>query len=92
LFFPAALSQLVAGPEWAKNLAGKCPPHDSDPFNGVDSEENYASLSKQFVASANRRFEFHKSGQLFIRMNDEPLSVVAMCVNNPDRSPVGINR
>jgi hypothetical protein len=42
--------------------------------------------------SANRRFEFHEGDQLFIRTHNETLSVVAMCVCNPDRSPVGINR
>ncbi len=31
-FFPAELIELVAGPERAKNLAGKYPPPDSDPF------------------------------------------------------------
>jgi hypothetical protein len=39
----------------------------------------------------NRRFQFQKRGQLFIRVYNETLSV-AMCVRNPDRSPVGINR
>jgi hypothetical protein len=38
------------------------------------------------------RFEFHKRGQLLIRTHNEPLSIVAMPVCNPDRSPVGINR
>ena len=33
-----------------------------------------------------------KRSQLFIRVHNETLSVVAMCVSNPDRSPVGINR
>jgi hypothetical protein len=28
----------------------------------------------------------------FIATNDKPLPVVAMCVCNPDRSPIGINR
>jgi hypothetical protein len=28
----------------------------------------------------------------FIGMHNETLSVVAVCVCNPDRSPVGINR
>jgi len=42
--------------------------------------------------SASRRFEFQKRGQLFIRMHNQALSVAAMCVSNPDRSPVGINR
>ena len=42
--------------------------------------------------AANRRFKFHKRSQLFIRAHNETLSVAAMCVCNPDRSPVGINR
>jgi hypothetical protein len=37
-------------------------------------------------------FEFQKRGQLFIRSDDKTLSIVAMRVCNPDRSPVGINR
>jgi len=41
---------------------------------------------------ANREFQFQKRSQLFIRVHNEPLSVVAMCVSNPDRLPVGINR
>jgi hypothetical protein len=40
----------------------------------------------------NRRFEFHKRRQVFIGTHNETLSVVAMRVSNPDRSPVGINR
>jgi hypothetical protein len=58
----------------------------------TDSAKNLANLSNQFAASANRRFQFRKRRQLFIRMHNETLSVVAMCVCNPDRSPVGINR
>jgi hypothetical protein len=42
--------------------------------------------------SQNRRFQFHKRSQLFIRTHNEPLSVVAVRINNPDCSPVGINR
>ena len=41
---------------------------------------------------SNHRFEFHKSGQLLIRVHNKTLSVVALCVCNPDRSPLGINR
>ena len=37
---------------------------------------------------ANRRFEFQKPSKLFIRTHDETLSVAAMRVCNPDRSPV----
>jgi hypothetical protein len=40
----------------------------------------------------NRRFEFHKRRQLFFRPCNETLSVVAVRINNPDCSPVGINR
>ena len=33
----------IRGLERAKNLAGKNPPPDFDPFNGVESGENYAN-------------------------------------------------
>jgi hypothetical protein len=39
----------------------------------------------------NRRFEFQKRRQLFIRVHNETLSIVAMCVCNPDRSHDGVN-
>jgi hypothetical protein len=45
----------------------------------------------KLASSANRRFEFEKRGQLFIRANDEAISIAAMRVNNEDRSRVGIN-
>ena len=44
------------------------------------------------AVSANCGFEFRKRSQLFIRTHNETLSVVAMCVCNPDCSPVAINR
>jgi hypothetical protein len=44
--------------------------------------------TKQFAAGANHRFQFQKRRQLFIRTGNETLSVVAMCVNNPDCSPL----
>jgi hypothetical protein len=37
-------------------------------------------------------FQFQKYCQLFIRTHNETLSVIAMRISNPDRSPVGINR
>jgi hypothetical protein len=73
--FPAALSQLVAGPEGANNRA-KSPPPDSDPFSDAEFGKNLAGLSNQFAASSNRRFEFEKSRQLFIRVHNKTLSVV----------------
>jgi hypothetical protein len=38
--------------------------------------------------NARRRFQFQKRSQLFIRAHNETLSVVAMCVDNPDRAAV----
>jgi hypothetical protein len=53
--FPAALTQLVAGPDEAKNHSGKkCPPPDSDPFSDAEFRKNLASLSSLFAATANR--------------------------------------
>jgi len=34
-----------------------------------------------------RRLQFHKRSQLFIGAHDETLSVVAVSVNDPNRSP-----
>jgi hypothetical protein len=45
----------------------------------------------EFTATPNRRFEFQKRRQLFIRPDNETLSVTAMCVRNPDRSLVRIH-
>jgi hypothetical protein len=39
-----------------------------------------------------RWFQFQKRSQLFLRVRNETFSVAAMCVCNPDCSPVGINR
>jgi hypothetical protein len=47
---------------------------------------------KRFLVRSNRRFQFDECGQQLIRAHDETPSVAAMCVCNPDRSPVGINR
>src|SRR5436189_4681632 len=40
------------------------------------------------LSDSNRKFEFQKGSQLFIRAHKETFSVVAMSVCNPDRSPV----
>ncbi len=44
--------------------------------------KNAANLSNQFAGSADRRCQFQKSHQLFIRAHNETLSVVAMHVSN----------
>jgi hypothetical protein len=51
-------------------------------------KKTLATLSRQFAASATRRFKFKTRSQLFIRTHNETLSVAAMRVGNPDRSPV----
>jgi hypothetical protein len=45
-------------------------------------------IGSKFV---DRQFKFEKRSQLFIRVHNVTLSIVAMRVNNPDRSPVGIH-
>jgi hypothetical protein len=45
--------------------------------------KNLANLSKQFAASADCGFIFHKRCQLFIRAHNETLSVVSVRVCNP---------
>jgi hypothetical protein len=49
-------------------------------------------VSSQFAAGVNRCLKLHECRQLFIRMHNETLSVVAVRVSNEARSPVGINR
>jgi hypothetical protein len=44
------------------------------------------------LGSLDRRFEFHKSRQLFIRTHNETLSVIAVNVSNPDRLSARIYR
>jgi hypothetical protein len=41
-------------------------------------QKSTPACQDKFAAGANRRFKFQKRSQLFIRMHDETLSVVAM--------------
>jgi hypothetical protein len=57
--------------------------------------KNPATLSTPNSPSANRRFKLQKRSQPFIRVHNETLSVLAMCVNNPvvkaeDVSPAAV--
>ena len=45
-----------------------------------------------FAFVEDNSFQFNKRAQLFVGSHNEPLPVVGVRVNNPDRSPVGINR
>jgi hypothetical protein len=58
----------------------------------VELGKKLASLSRKLAVSADRRLQFHKRRQLFIRVYNEPLPIAAMCVSDPDWLPVGINR
>jgi len=53
--FSRRVDSAIAGLEEAKNLAGKCPPPDSDPRSDAEFGKNLASVSRQFAASANHR-------------------------------------
>jgi hypothetical protein len=88
--FPRRVDSAIAGPEEATNPAGKVLRLIQDRLSDAEFGKTAANLSNQFAASADRQFQFEKRSQLFIRTHDEPLSVVAMRVTNPDRSPVGI--
>jgi len=105
--FPRRVDSPTAGPEGAKNLAGKCPPPDSNPLSdqsfeifSLRSQDKFTtrildlsptpavplrSVSK-LLNEWNRGFQSNKRTQLFICAHNEPLSVAAMCVSNPDCS------
>jgi hypothetical protein len=74
-----------------ENLAGKVFRLIQDRLSDAEFCKNRANLSNQFAATANRRFEFKKSRQLFVGAHNKALSVVTMCVCNPDRSPARID-
>jgi hypothetical protein len=88
--FPA-INFRIAGPKGTKNLPGKTPPPDSNPFKGTEFGKNLAHLSRKFAAIVNRSFQFHKRGQFFIGPHNVTLSIVPMRVSNPDCSPLRID-
>jgi hypothetical protein len=87
--FPRCVTSLGCGSGRRSTRRGKCPRLIQDPFSNAECDENPAALSNQFAAKG--RFEFQKCRQLFIGLYNEPVSVAAMWVNNPDRSPLRIN-
>jgi hypothetical protein len=54
------------------------------------SFEKISTASQDNSATSNRRFQFNKRGQLFIRSDNETLTVVAMRVSEKDCSPAKI--
>ena len=47
---------------------------------------------KFLLKSFHCRFQLNERRQFVIHMHNETLSVVALRISNPDRSPIGINR
>ena len=75
---------------------------EMDPLGDPQStiKDSYTAAGKLFPSllqkgrsteRINWRFKFHKRGQFIICPHNEPLSVIAVCVHNPDRSPLRIN-
>jgi hypothetical protein len=75
-FFPAALIQLVAGPEEAKNLGGAKILRVIQIRLVMPSLANITPVSQAHSLS-DRRFEFNKRAQLFVGAHNETLSVAA---------------
>src|SRR5204863_2139319 len=86
-FFPATLILRFAGPEEAKNLAGRCPPPDSDPFNGAEFGQNTPASQDNSRRGSNGRLRFNKRTQLFIRVHNKRFPLSRCSIRNPDRSP-----
>src|SRR5439155_12293660 len=51
----------------------------------------FLRVQRRCFAHRNRRFQLQKCSQLFIGTHNETLSVVAVCVSNPDCSPIEIH-
>jgi len=82
----------IAGPEGAKKPSGeKFLRLIQIRLTTASFDKNRVNCQHNSPALANRGFQFHKRSQLFLRAHNEALSVIAMRVRNPDRSPVGIN-
>jgi hypothetical protein len=52
---------------------------------------NSRLLVKHNRRTVSRRLKFQKRSQLLFAASDKPLSVAAICINNPDRSPFTIH-
>jgi len=89
---PRRVDSLVAGPEEAKNLAGESPPPDLDPFSDAEVEELAPACQSNSPQARIGDSSSRNTVSFSSRTHNQTLSVAAMRVRNPDRSPVGINR
>jgi hypothetical protein len=60
----------LKGPEEAKNLAGRCPSPDSDPFKDAKSAENLVRLSNKIAGSENPKIRVAANWQIFQTYNE----------------------
>jgi hypothetical protein len=92
LLFPAALISWIAGSDRGEKPSGKSPPPNSNPFSDGEFGKNLSCSSSTVGASANCPFQFLKRRQLFIGVHNETLSVIAVSIDIPDRSPFTVQR
>ena len=90
--FPLWLILGTASLEQARNLAAENVLRLIQIRLATPSLAKISTTSQDNSATTNRRLGFQKRAQLFIRSRNKTLSVAAMRVCNPDRSPAGINR
>jgi len=91
LSFPRCIDSAIARLKQAKCLAGEVLRLIQDRLSDAEFGKKLAKLSNPFAASAGRGFKFHKRRKLLIRVHNNTLSVVVVCVCNPDGSPLGIH-
>src|SRR5436190_24236799 len=91
-FFPVTLILRFAGPEGAKNPAGKCPPPDSNPLETRSLEKITPACQDNFAAAPTAESQSNKHSQcLFARLPrtlSHNASGQSKLHNEPLRSPV----
>jgi len=63
---------------------------DSELYITVDGGKTSSARQAQSPPAPNRPFKFQKRSQFFIRLQHETLSVLAVCIGNPDRVAVRV--
>jgi len=82
LFVPSFLNQRGPCPLFLSLRAG------TTPAGGLCRSRSHDAVIRVYDDAGNK---LGKCSPFFIRVRDETLSVVAVCVSNPDRSPYGIH-
>jgi hypothetical protein len=83
---------VAAGPEETKNPAGQNVLRPIQIRLPIRVLQESHVLVKPIRHQPESQLLIPQRSQLFICTHNETLSIVAVCVCNPDRSPVGINR